>query len=225
MRSMSSIALTLAAIAGIVVVGGCGQNVGEALATAARNESGVEANVAHLGAQLKAGEVLDTGVLAHEEARLTKVDAQVSDLIDKGGLTTEQQQKASETTAAAENTTGEIRTEQSIATQADSVAQGSSGQEESLPGKFVRRAHKVVCEHIRLAQLRPGDAGPSEAQEEGDVAAELGPGVQSTYVHAIVANARAIANRQIETLNNIIAGNQAGAEAILQKAYTNLSCS
>jgi hypothetical protein len=233
MHSARNIACLATAAIGLLSLGGCGPDVADMIAALVAKEAGIEAKVTELSQSLKSGEPPSTEAMAQEQTRLAEARAEVSDLTNGGGLTTEQSQQTSAMSTAIENTKGELDAEQSIATDANSVAQSSTGQDESVASKFLQRAQKIICHKIRQAQAKragsqpePAQAEPTVPGEEAEVESELGSEAEtpSSVAHVIVGETLAIANREIGTINNVIEMNPAGIDTILQAAYDHFSC-
>jgi hypothetical protein len=219
------VAGTLALAAVATALTGCDGETGSIaakLGAIGTRESGVAAKVAAASRGIQRGEIPNTTELVDGKTQIAAAKSDIADILARSDLTTDQRTQAQSASAQIDSTQTQLESEQSIVSTASTVEQGA--QHDSITERFLRRAGRQLCKRIRKAQLHDASPEATATEEEAEVTEELGSEAAPSVVQQIVSHGRELADRGAAAINNVVAGNRAGQEAILQAAFANLSC-
>jgi hypothetical protein len=197
------------------------------LAKGSGDESSAVAEVARASGGLKDGTIPDPTQLDQVQSKLASAKTELSEAVEKGGLSEAQKTQATAAQQSVEGAEGEVSADQSVAQDAPKVTQDTSEaaqatRRERIEQKLAERAESLICKKLRQAAGSEPASEKTAGEEISEVESELE--VEQSIAQTLTADVRTVAGNALQEVSNVINLNSAGRATILSEALSHFAC-
>jgi hypothetical protein len=197
------------------------------LAKGSSDESAAVAEAAGASGGLKDGMVPDATQLDQVESKLESSKTELSEAVEKGGLSEAQKTQATAAQQRVEGAEGEVSADQAVAQDAPKVTQDTSEtaqatRRERIEQKLAERAESLICKKLRQAVGSEPASEKTAGEETSEVESELE--VEQSVAQTLTSDVRTVAGNALQRVENVVNLNSAGRATILNEALNHFAC-